>query len=84
MDATAAGATGVIAAEIARICSTAEPSPAQFMSSVVVVEGEGDALLDMARQTLVVFSNVTWRRPASTSVPAAAAAAAQPAAAPAP
>ena len=26
MDATAAGATGVIAAEIARICSTTEPS----------------------------------------------------------
>ena len=81
MDATADGATGIIASEIARLCNTAEPSVAQLMSSVGDGDGDDDPLLDMARQTVAVFSNVTWRQPASTSVQAAAVAAAGQAAA---
>ena len=73
MDATADGATGIIALEIARLCNTAEPSVAQLMSSVGEGDGNDDPLLDMARQTVLAFSNVKWRQPASTSVQAAAA-----------
>ena len=75
MDATADGATGIIALEIARLCNTEEPSVAQLMSSVGEGDGNDDPTLDMARQTVLAFSNVKWRQPASTSVQAAAAAA---------